>query len=77
VSIEINPQSPVPTFRQLADQLRAMITSGQLAAGDWLPSIYKLREETGLSQPTIRKAVDVLRDEGLVQTAPGRGVYVR
>jgi GntR family transcriptional regulator len=77
VAIKINPQSPVPTFRQLADQLRAMIRSGDLASGDWLPSIYQLREETGLSQPTIRKAVDVLRDEDLVQTAPGRGVYVK
>ncbi len=42
-----------------------------------LPSIHELMAETGLAQNTIRSAVAVLREEGLVVTAPGRGVLVK
>jgi DNA-binding GntR family transcriptional regulator len=77
VPITIDRMSPVPTYRQLADQLRAMVTSGELKSGDRLPSIHDLTQQTGLAQNTIRAAVDVLREEGLVVTAPGRGVFVR
>ncbi len=77
VPIRIDRMSEVPTYRQLADELRRLIASGQLKSGDRVPSIHELMAETGLAQNTIRSAVAVLRDEGLVVTAPGRGVFVR
>jgi GntR family transcriptional regulator len=77
VPIRIDRLSEVPTYRQLADELRRLISSGQLKSGDRLPSIHELMAETGLAQNTIRSAVAVLREEGLVVTAPGRGVFVR
>jgi DNA-binding GntR family transcriptional regulator len=77
VPIRIDRMSEVPTYRQLADELRRLITSGELKSGDRLPSIHELMAETGLAQNTIRSAVAVLREEGLVVTAPGRGVFVR
>lgn len=77
VPIKIDRMSEVPTYRQLANELRRLISAGQLKSGDRLPSIHELMAETGLAQNTIRAAVAVLREEGLVVTAPGRGVFVR
>jgi len=77
VPIKIDRMSEVPTYRQLAGELRRLIRSGQLKRGDRLPSIHELMAETGLAQNTIRSAVAVLREEGLVVTAPGRGVFVK
>jgi DNA-binding transcriptional ArsR family regulator len=77
VPITIDRMSEVPTYRQLADELRQLIRTGQLKSGDQLPSIHELMTETGLAQNTIRSAVAVLREEGLVVTAPGRGVFVK
>ena len=77
VPMKIDRLSEVPTYRQLADELRRLISTGQLKIGDRLPSIHELMAETGLAQNTIRSAVAVLREEGLVVTAPGRGVFVK
>jgi DNA-binding GntR family transcriptional regulator len=77
VPIKIDRMSEVPTYRQLADELRRLIRQGHLKSGDRLPSIHELMVETGLAQNTIRSAVAVLREEGLVVTAPGRGVFVK
>ncbi len=75
--MKIDRLSEVPTYRQLADELRRLISTGQLKSGDRLPSIHELMAETGLAQNTIRSAVAVLREAGLVVTAPGRGVFVK
>ncbi len=77
VPFKIDRLSEVPTYRQLANELRRLISTGRLKSGDRLPSIHELMAETGLAQNTIRSAVAVLREEGLVVTAPGRGVFVR
>jgi GntR family transcriptional regulator len=77
VRIEIDLHSRVPSYLQLAAILRARIESGELAAGDTLPSITFLVQETGLAVGTIRRAVKVLADEELVVTVPGRGSFVR
>lgn len=42
-----------------------------------LPSIMDLTEETGLAPNTIRRAIKILVDEGLVETRQGRGTFVR
>jgi GntR family transcriptional regulator len=75
--VDIDRTSERATYLQLADILRARIASGALRPGDRLPSVHDLVIETQLADATIRKAMGVLRAEGLVRTAPGRGVYVR
>ena len=60
---------------QLRDILKARIESGEITAR--LPSERDLKNEFGLAPMTIRKAVRLLRDEGLVIAVTGRGVYVR
>lgn len=68
-------RSPTPSYRQLADQLRDLITSGEIGPGEALPSLNRMVQETGLSMSTVQRAVRVLLEEGLVYTVPGRGVY--
>jgi len=75
-AVDIDRTSETPTYRQVANILRERIRSGELKRGDQLPSVHALVIETGLADATIRSAVRVLKDEGLVRTAPGRGVFV-
>jgi GntR family transcriptional regulator len=71
----IDPRGPVPVWRQLAAILRARITSGRIPPGRVLPSEKQLEQEFGISRGTARKAIALLRDEGLVVTVAGRGTY--
>ena len=66
----------VPVYVQLADLLRAQIRTGELAPRRPLPSIRTLQQRYDVSDGTVKKAVAVLRAEGLVRTVTGRGVYV-
>jgi GntR family transcriptional regulator len=75
--VTIDPDGATAPYLQLAALLRARIESGAIAPGRRLPSQTELEAETGLSRSTIKRALEVLRDEGLVVTSPGRGVYAR
>jgi GntR family transcriptional regulator len=65
-----------PAYLQLARILREMITSGQVAPRQPMPSIKSITQRYGVAKGTAEKALGVLRDEGLVVTVPGRGIYV-
>lgn len=65
-----------PVWRQLAAILRRRIRSGQYEPGHAIPSEKQLEQEFGTARGTVRKAVALLRDEGLVVTVAGRGSYV-
>ena len=71
----IDPHGPEPSYKQLADLLRARITSGEIGPREPLPSITYLTGETGLSVGTVRRAIAVLVEEGLAYTVPGRGTF--
>ncbi|WP_409186743.1 GntR family transcriptional regulator [Amycolatopsis sp. VS8301801F10] len=73
----VDRKSGVPAFRQVAADLREKITAGRYSPGDQLPSEREMVETYGVSRPTIRDAVDMLRAEGLVTSEHGRGVFVR
>lgn len=73
----IDPLGPEPVYRQLAAVLRRRIESGELQPGRAIPSEATLVQTYGVARGTARKAVEALRDEGLVVTVPGRGSYVR
>jgi GntR family transcriptional regulator len=74
--VSIDRDGPTPVYLQLAAILRACIEAGEIPAGRALPSETTLMGEYGLARETVRKAVRVLRDEGLVQIVQGRGAYV-
>lgn len=56
----------------IADGIRAKITSGELAAGDSVPSESELVKSTGASRGTVRRAIATLIQEGLIHTSQGR-----
>lgn len=66
----------MPVWRQLAGILRRRITSGRYARGQVMPSETQIYQEWGLAKGTIRKAIALLRDEGLIITVHGKGSFV-
>jgi DNA-binding GntR family transcriptional regulator len=74
--VSFDPLSGVPVYRQLADLLRERIASGTYPPRTPLPSARTLHQEFGIAMGTVNRAFDVLREEGLVRTIPGRGVWV-
>ncbi len=73
---EIDHQAGEPVWSQLAGILRRQIERGDIAPGKLLPSISMLMQTYGVSDGTVKRAIGALRDEGLVETVPGRGSYV-
>jgi GntR family transcriptional regulator len=71
------PQPGKPRYKAIADDLRAAINEGTLAAGAKLMSETELMAEYDVSRGTAREALGVLRAEGLVEARRGAGVYVR
>jgi GntR family transcriptional regulator len=72
----VDHMDPTPLYTQLANILRDMIKSGELQPRAPLPSESYLQQEQGVSRGTVRMAVAILRDEGLVVTIGGRGTFV-
>lgn len=66
----------MPPYLQLAAIIRARVESGELAPGTRLPPILAMAGEYGVSVPTVRKALAVLKDEGLVTGIAGWGTFI-
>ncbi len=69
-------RSRVSLYLQVASVLRERIHSGQWAAGDKISTLEELESEFEVARVTVRQAVEVLREEGLLQTRQGRGTFV-
>ncbi len=67
---------PRRLYRQVADQIRTLIETGELAVGERLPAERELAERFGISRPSVREALIVLELEGLIQIRMGSGVYI-
>ncbi|BCJ77852.1 GntR family transcriptional regulator [Catellatospora sp. IY07-71] len=66
-----------PAYRRVADRLRELILSGELAEGAQLPSLREIAARYGVATSIATRALDVLRTDGLVVSRPGAGTYVR
>jgi DNA-binding GntR family transcriptional regulator len=75
--MKYDPLAPVPRYRQIAAIIRERIESGQLEPNRPIPSEVQIENEFGVARATARRAVAVLRDEGLIVTVPGMGSYVK
>ena len=64
----------VPLYLQVASALRRRIETGHWKPGSQISTIEKLEREFGVAQVTVRQAVDLLHDEGLVRRQQGAGV---
>ena len=67
---------PRRLYRQIADQLRQLIDSGEFAVGDRLPTERELADQLGISRPTVREALIALEVEGRIRIRVGSGIYV-
>ena len=65
-----------PMYRQIAEDLRAQIESGELEPGQQLRTELELRERYNASRNTVRDAIKWLTNLGLVETKPGQGTFV-
>jgi GntR family transcriptional regulator len=63
-------------YRTIADELRRSVEAGELTAGRLLPSESELSAVHGVSRVTVRKALELLRDEGLIDSRQGFGWFV-
>lgn len=72
----LNPQSGIPIYRQLAEQIRRMVAGGQLQAGDELPSVRELALEHAVNPMTISKAYSLLEVEGLLIRQRGKPMQI-
>ena len=75
--VSVDHDAETPLWQQLASILRAQIQSGELPPGRIMPSESTLMQEHGLARGTVRKAIDALVQEGLVNRVQGRGTFVR
>jgi len=74
--IQIDYHNGVPIYRQVLDQLRQQIVSGQLSEGQQLLSVRDLASELKVNPMTISKAYALLEMEGLVERRRGIGLFV-
>lgn len=72
----LNPNSGVPLYVQLQQQIQQRILSGQLLHGSQLPSVRELSAELHINPLTIAKVYQILEREGFVETRRGQGTYV-
>jgi DNA-binding transcriptional regulator YhcF (GntR family) len=68
---------PQRLYRQISDQLRALIMNGEFAVGTRLPAERDLAVQLGVSRPSLREALIALEVEGLIEVRVSSGIYVR
>jgi len=74
---QVDFKSGKPVYLQLADQIRYAAASGRLRAGEPLPSIRPLAEELRVNRNTIAKAYAELESQGVIETVPGKGCFLK
>jgi GntR family transcriptional regulator len=74
--IRIDPESRVPLYAQIAEQIKSQIAAGQLTPGDQLPTIRQLATDLRINFNTVVRAYLELEREDLISTQRGRGTFV-
>jgi GntR family transcriptional regulator len=74
--VVINTGSNVPIYKQITEQIRRAVATGRLSVTDQLPSVRALAESLVLNPNTVARAYADLAREGVIETRPGRGVFI-
>lgn len=72
----INNHTSKPIYEQISDQIKALIMSGELQAGEAIPSIRSMAKSLHISVLTVQKAYDKLQSDGFIETTAGKGCFV-
>ena len=75
-AVPLQAIEPRRLYRQIADQLRALIGAGEFKVGSRLPAERDLAIQLGVSRPSVREALIALEVEGLIEVRMGSGIYV-
>ncbi|MGA2810683.1 MAG: PLP-dependent aminotransferase family protein [Candidatus Acidiferrum sp.] len=75
--VHLQPESHVPLYVQLRDQLKALVHAGDLRPGDRIPASRELATALGVHRTTVANAYAELESEGLIQGHVGRGTFIR
>ena len=75
--VHLQPESHVPLYIQLRDQLRALVHAGDLRPGDRIPASRELATILGVHRTTVANAYAELEAEGLIQGHVGRGTFIQ
>ncbi len=76
MEIVVSNKSSRPLYEQIASQVKSSIMSGELKAGDAIPSVRSLAKSLQISVLTVQKAYATLQDEGFIESTAGKGCYV-
>ncbi|CAN7702027.1 GntR family transcriptional regulator [Pseudoduganella sp. LjRoot289] len=76
MNFDIVPTSPVPIYRQIVEQVRRLVASGQVKPGDDLPSVRAVAQHHAINPMTVSKAYSMLETEGLLERRRGIGMVV-
>ena len=76
LEIVVSNKTSRPLYEQIATQIKTQLMSGDLRAGEALPSIRALAKSLHISVLTVQKAYDLLQTDGFIETTAGKGCYV-
>lgn len=76
MEIVVSNKTSRPLYEQIVSQIKSQIMSGDLKAGEALPSIRALAKSLQISVLTVQKAYDILQEDGFIETTAGKGCYV-
>lgn len=75
--LQVDFHAGKPVYLQLADQIRYAVACGRLRPGEALPALRPLSEELRVNRNTISKAYAELDAQGIIETIPGKGFFVK
>lgn len=75
--VSVDPDSPVPVFEQLREQIERLIRAGELRPGAHLPPIRHLATDLGLARGTVNRVYELLARDGWVRSAGRHGTVVQ
>ena len=76
MEIVVSNKASSPLYEQIATQIKAAIMSGELKAGEAIPSVRALAKSLHISILTVQKAYATLQEDGFIETTAGKGCYV-
>jgi GntR family transcriptional regulator len=76
-AFSVDPRSGVPVYLQLIEQVKRLVAVGGLVAGEQLPTVRQLAVDLTVNSNTVARAYRDLEREGVIETTPGRGSFVR
>lgn len=75
--IQIEPQSDVPIYEQVTQQIMEVIARGEMKPGDTLPSVRNLAADLGVNMHTVNKSYHELEEKGIITIRAKSGAIIR